>query len=131
MIYCVYSLADGTIRARFDTSPDLMRDQVGKEEEIFEGDADPSLYFIDLETKEPRLLRDRDPGDGSTWSESESRWITPAEHNLRIGLEIESLEAKQARPMRELAIDSKNSAARTMLGSIDAQITELRTKRIV
>lgn len=40
---------------------------------------------------------------------------------------IARLEAQQARPLRELAIDPNNAAAKQRLAEIDAQIAELRT----
>ncbi len=43
-----------------------------------------------------------------------------------IAQQMDALEAKQARPLRELALDPTNAAARTRLADIETQLAQLR-----
>jgi hypothetical protein len=135
MIYCVYSIETGLIRYRFETAPQDAAAQLQAGEAIYPGEADPALHYIDVKTGERGDLRNRNPGDGSTWDELEQRWMTPAEirdrTNLHIDLEVRSLEQRQARPIRELWLDAGNATARAVLADLESQIAALRAQRIV
>lgn len=67
---------------------------------------------------------------GATWNEGEWRWITKTEKNFPIQLQIDALEKKQFRSMRELLIGRGGAAAdlRQRLQDIDDQITALRAQ---
>lgn len=111
MIYCVYDQGTGIIRARFDTAEVEAPKQVGEGEALFEGDADPSLHFIDPATGE---RRDRDPQ------------VSTVEHNQLVKVQIAQLEQRLHRPTRELVRNPDDAQARRVFDTLEAELLDLR-----
>jgi len=74
------------------------------------------------------------PSPQHEWNPKSRRWelaaavIAQRQLAAQALSEIARLEATQARPMRELALDPANVAAHARLAAIDAQIVELRKR---
>jgi hypothetical protein len=72
------------------------------------------------------------PTDAHLWDERARRWITApgatdaARYRTGLLARIRSLEAAQARPLRELAIDPHDLEARRRLQAIDEEIAAAR-----
>lgn len=97
-----------------------------------EGRFDAGSQRVDLSTGEVVDYRPASPDAEHEWNEAARRWTLRPEIALvrraraNTIAQIESLEARQLRPLRELSIDPSNMAARDMIDQIDRQIRALR-----
>ena len=96
-----------------------------------EGDFDPLSQRIDLETGQAVEFQPPRP-EGYTWDADLKRWTKPQSmqdaesRRLNALARIEDLEKRQARPVRELAVDPTNDEARRRVNEIEQQISQLR-----
>jgi hypothetical protein len=100
--------------------------------EIIAGEFDALSQRINPATKQAEGWQPPQPSPEHEWNEDTKRWrlneAAVAKHEARAKAleQIAALEASQARPMRELALDSANAPARERLSEIEAQIARLR-----
>lgn len=87
---------------------------------------------VDLETGEVVEYRPPAPDDDHEWNADRRRWTLKPEalerrqQRRQSEARIKVLEQQQARPSRELALDSTNAEARRRLEAIEAEIAQLR-----
>lgn len=137
MIYCVFDLETGVIRARFDTHPNDAEAQLQEGEGLYFGDADPVRHrivgigdFLSAVDKEKE-----DPGDGSVWVDHEG-WISPEEQAERsdrdLKIQVSRAELADIRAMREFLIalpgSPEQESARARLVASESYKQELRGK---
>lgn len=97
-----------------------------------EGKFDAGSQRVDLQTGEVVDYRPVAPDADHEWNEAARRWtlrpeiVTARRARAETMAQIEDLEARQARPLRELAVDPTNTAARDRIDQLDQQIRVLR-----
>jgi hypothetical protein len=99
-----------------------------------EGKFDAGSQRVDLQTGEVVDYRPDPPDADHEWNDAARRWTLRPEiaaaRRARVNAiaQIESLEARQARPMRELALNPDNARAADVLAEIESQISVLRSQ---
>jgi hypothetical protein len=99
-----------------------------------EGTYDHLSQRVDLATGKVIDYRPDQPDDDHEWNERLRRWTKRPEamakqiQATRAQRQIERLEKQQARPMRELARNPGDAAARRRIDEIDAEIEALRAQ---
>lgn len=104
-----------------------LRENTPDGQRALEGEFDADTVRVNLETGAVESFRPRRPSDLHQWDGS--KWDLPAaEKRRQIVSQIEALEAKQARPLREIATGSGGEAARDRLRELDIRIEALRSQ---
>jgi hypothetical protein len=117
-----------------DERPEVLAANTPADHLAIEGEFDHLSQRVDLSGPEARVVdyQPPQPRADHLWDEVTRRWrLDPAvvERQQRRAAALEritALEAAQARPMRELALNLTNAEARKRLEGIEAQIAQLR-----
>ncbi|MBX5462033.1 MAG: hypothetical protein IRZ28_13210 [Steroidobacteraceae bacterium] len=124
----------GAISPRRVTSsdPEVIRFNTPAGCVAIEGVFDPLSQRVDLETKQVVDWQPPQPSADHEWNSETRRWVKRVEviasevKRAQARAQIEALEVKQMRPLRELLVDPNDTGARARLQSIDAEIAALR-----
>lgn len=127
-----YNKATGIFTGRRYSAPDdsqLEANTLGNEAPL-EGDHDPQRVRVDLASGEPIEYRPPAPSPDHIWFEPGRAWVlSPAALQARTArAKIEHLEGRQARAVRELALNPDNKTAREVLTTLEAEIELERVK---
>jgi hypothetical protein len=109
--FTIYDRETGRIRGHYYGSPKHLEKNTPEGCAAVPGRYDPSRQRIDPETREP--VDDVQPEDARR-------------RTRELKLRIDDLERRQARPLRELALDPGNATARARLEGLEAEIERLR-----
>jgi len=137
MSWSFYNATTGEFLPRlFSGSSKLLEQNTPAGHVAIEGQFDPLSQRVDVETGEVVDYQPPQPDDDHEWREKvvegRPRWVKKREIVAREAraataqADIDALERKQLRPMRELALDPSNAPARQRVAEIEAEIVAKR-----